>query len=159
MVALDPNVDWAEVARRLQADPTQDPAYAAYLRQFGIQNANIRNEIQARTEAVQRAINRNAAGFEQEKSNKTRDVALGYEERGFAGSGFQQQEQIRTGAEVDYRRQQSEAEQTDSLAGQNRAANNDLNELAQRRAEEEMQARTRIGQKRANQQYNPTALA
>lgn len=136
----------------------QDAAYAAYLRQMGIQQSNIRNEIQARTEAVQRAINRNAAGFEQQKAEGVRNTGLSWEDRGLYNSGLRQQEQGKVAAGVDYQRQQSETEQTDALAQANRQAQNSLSELAQKRAEEELNARTRIGQKRAQQVYNPMAV-
>lgn len=136
----------------------QDAAYAAYLRQMGVQQANIRNEIQARTEAVQRAINRNAAGFEQQKAEGVRNAGLGWEDRGLFNSGLRQQDQAKTAAGVDYQRQQSEADQTDALATANRQAQNSLSDLAQKRAEEELNARTRIGQKRAQQVYNPMAV-
>ncbi len=152
----------AALAQRAPEDANpamQDAAYAAYLRQMGVQQANIRNEIQARTEAVQRAINRNAAGYEQQKSEKTRDIALGYEDRGLSSSGARMQDQTKAAASVDYTRQQGEAEQTDALAAANRTAQGSLAELGQRRVEEERAARTRLGQSRAQQVFNPTAVA
>lgn len=133
----------------------EDPAYQAFLRSMGVQQANIKNEIIARTEAVQRAINRNAAGYEVQKKDKQRSIGLGFEDRGLGNSGAQYRQQSEAAAAVDYDRQQSEASQHDALDAANRAATQSLAELGQRRAEEEIAARNRIGQRRAQQTYNP----
>lgn len=133
----------------------EDPAYAAYLRTMGIGQADIKNEIMARTEAVQRAINRNAAGYEQQKKEGTKKVALGFEDRGLGNSGAQYQQQNEVASNVDYSRNQDEAAQRDALSAANRQSQQALSQLGQKRAEMEFEARTRIGQKRAQQQYNP----
>lgn len=133
----------------------EDPSYQAFLRAMGVQQANIKNEILSRTEAVLRAINRNAAGYEVQKKDKQRNIGLGFEDRGLGNSGAQYKQQSEAAAAVDYDRQQSEASQTDALDTANRAATQSLAELGQRRAEEEIAARNRIGQRRAQQTYNP----
>lgn len=134
----------------------QDPAYAAYLRTMGVQQANITNEIQNRTEAVQRAINRNAAGFEQQKDTGVNQVGLNFEDRGLYNSGVRQQEQGKTAAGVDYSRQQSEANQTDALSAANQQSEGSLATLAQQRVDQERAARDRIGAQGRQQAYNPT---
>lgn len=133
----------------------EDPAYAAYLRTMGVEQANIKNEIMARTEAVQRAINRNAAGYEQQKSERTKSVGLDFEGRGLGNSGAQYTQQNEASANIDYQRNQDESAQRDALDTANRSSQAALAQLGQRRAEEELAARQRIGEKRAQRTYNP----
>lgn len=133
----------------------EDPAYAAYLRTMGISTADIKNEIMARTEAVQRAINRNAAGYEQQKSEGRKKVQLGFQDRGLGNSGAQFNQENEVASNVDYARNQDEAAQRDALSAANRQSQQALSQLGQKRAEMEFEARTRIGQKRAQQTYNP----
>jgi hypothetical protein len=133
----------------------EDPAYAAYLRTMGIQQADIKNEIIARTTAVQDAINRNAAGYGEQKATQTKNAGLDFQSRGLGNSGAQYQAQDKAVADVTYQQNQDEAAQRDALQVANRNSQQALSQLGQKRAEMEFDARSRIGQKRAQQTYNP----
>jgi hypothetical protein len=157
MGGLDPNVDWGYIQRAMGANPaTQDAAYMAFLRQMGAEEANIKNEIQARVETSQRAVNRAAAGYSQQKKEATRNTALGYEDRGFTGGGIAAKAVDEAGAKVDYDRQQYESGETDAIQEANRKAQVQLSDLARQRTEQEFAARRRIGEGRAQQVYDPT---
>lgn len=134
----------------------EDPAFLAFLRMSGVSEANLRNEIIFRTEAAQRAVNRAAAGYEQQKAQAGRNIGLSFEDRGLGNSGEQFRQQGESAAGIDYNRQSNEAQSNDALSLANMQAQNSLAELAQKRVEEEMAARERVGAKRAQQTYNPT---
>lgn len=135
----------------------EDPAYAAFLRTSGVQTSNIKNEILARIEQANSERNRAAAGYEVKKDESNRDVGLAYEDRGFYNSGIRQKEQATEAGKIDYQRNQEEAGRSDALESANRAAQGNLAELGQKRAEEELAARTRINKQRADQTYSPAA--
>jgi len=120
---------------------------------FGVQESNLRGEIQARIDQATRETNRAAAGFEQRKQDETRQVGLDFEDRGLFASGARMRGQSDAAAKVDYQRQMEEAARSDALANENRRTENELAELAQRRAEEEIAARSRIAEKRGAQTY------
>lgn len=76
MAELDPN------------DPVaSDPKYLAFLRMLGVQESNLRAEIQARIDQATRETNRAAAGFAQRKTEATRRIDLDFEDRGLFSSG------------------------------------------------------------------------
>ena len=143
-----------QYAARLASDPVMtDPKFLAFLRMMGVDESNIRNEIQARLEQANRETNRAAAGFEQRKTEQTRNIGLDFEDRGLFGSGARVGHQAEASAKVDYDRQMEESARMDALAGQNRNSNQELNRLAQQRAEEELAARNRIAEKRGAQTF------
>lgn len=134
----------------------EDPQYAAFLRTSGVTTANIKNEILARIEQANSERNRSAAGYATKKDETMRNVGNEYESRGFYSSGIRQQEQAAEAGKLDYQMQMEDAARTDALQNANRGAQNQLAELGQRRAEEEIAARTRVNERRAKQTYDPT---
>lgn len=135
----------------------EDPAYAAFLRTSGVQTANIKNEILARIDQANSERNRSAAGYQVKKDESNRDIGLAYEDRGFYNSGVRQKEQAAESGKLDYQQNTEDASRTDALETANRAAQGSLADLGQRRAEEEIAARTRVNQTRSQQAYNPAA--
>lgn len=141
-----------------RADPVfSDPKYLAFMRMSGVQDANIRNEIQARIDQANRETNRAAAGYEQKKKEQTRNIGLDYEDRGLYHSGSRGIQQSEASANIDYDRQMDEAARTDALMNANRSAEQDLARIAQERAEEEIGARNRLAEKRGSQTYQAGA--
>jgi hypothetical protein len=135
----------------------EDPAYAAFVRMSGVQTSNIKNEIQARITAANSERNRAAAGYDKKADDTQREVGLDYEDRGFYNSGFRSSMQASKVGDVRYNQNLEEAARTDAMESANRHATQDLAELGQKRAEEEIAARSRINEKRAKQTYNPAA--
>lgn len=141
-----------------RADPVfSDPKYLAFMRMSGVQDANIRNEIQARIDQANRETNRAAAGYETKKKEQTRNIGLDFEDRGLNLSGRRISSQAEASANVDYDRQMEEAARADALANANRKAEQDLARIAQDRAEEEIGARNRLAEKRGTQVYQAGA--
>lgn len=157
--------DWEEITAALRNRQAQgpnpameDPAYQAFLRMSGVQTANIKNEIQARIEQTQRENNRAAAGYAQQKDEQTRNIGLDYEDRGFYSSGARTGAQGTAAGKIDYARQQDETARNDALASANRTAEGNLAEIGQKRAEEEIAARTRVTAARGRSTYDPTSV-
>jgi peptidoglycan hydrolase-like protein with peptidoglycan-binding domain len=153
---LDDLTRWVigEKGAERRADPVySDPKYLAFMRMSGVDEANIRNEIQARIDQTNRETNRAAAGFAQRKTDQTRQIGLDFEDRGLFGSGGRMTQQADASAKIDYDRQMEEAARADALANANRSAEQDLAKIAQNRAEEELNARSRVAEKRGAQTY------
>ena len=126
-----------------------DPAYQAFLRSSGLHEAQLRDEIQYRIDSTNKQINRRAAGYEDQKSDATRDVGRGYDARGLYQSGARMADQADASADVDRQRLEAEATQRDSLEQQQRGLDAQINALARSRAEEEVAARGRAFEKTA----------
>ena len=126
-----------------------DPAYQAFLRSSGLHEAQLRDEIQYRIDTTNKQINRRAAGYEDQKSDATRDIGRGYDARGLYQSGARMADQADASADVDRQRLEAEATQRDSLEQQQRGLDAQINALARSRAEEEVAARGRAFEKTA----------
>jgi hypothetical protein len=146
--------------RENEANPNPaltDPAYQAYLRQSGVQQATIKDEILARIDTANRERNRAAAGFQMQKDTTTKNIATDFEGRGLYSSGVRQSQQADASGKIDFQMQQEDAARNDALTEANRRAEQQLAELGQRKAEEEIAARNRVGEKRAKGAYGQVA--
>lgn len=146
--------------RENEANPNPaltDPAYQAFLRQSGVQQQNLRDEILARIDQTNRERNRAAQGFQLQKDEGVKNVGLDFEGRGLYSSGTRRGAQGELVQKIDYTMQNEDAARTDALNEQNRRAEQQLAELGQRRAEEEIAARNRVAEKRAKNVYGQVA--
>lgn len=134
--------------------PMQDIAFQTFLRESGARESELLDEIQWRTEQSTREINRRAAGFELDRENTRQKIQTDYRERGFGNkSSFRDRDEGRATTEIDNQQLGYEAGVRDDLQAALRNAQSDINSLYRRRADEELAARQRVGQRTANETY------
>ncbi len=106
--------------------------------------------MQDRTEQNTREINRRAAGFQMDKANAKETISNDYADRGFGGANTSREGDIgKATTEIDKDQFNFETQQRDALAQATRTAQGDIQSLYRQRADEELNARQRIGERDA----------
>lgn len=93
-----------------------DPAYQAYLRGMGVEEAEITNILNTRVGALTRQLGRKLPAYAEAKAQAIKGTGQEYEGRGFFRSGNRVQEQARVGRESDRERMDYEADVRDQIA-------------------------------------------
>jgi len=94
-----------------------DPAYLAYLRSVGVEDADLQNVAAQRVSALTRQLARGLPGYAQQKQDAVTSVGNEFEDRGVFRSGMRQVKQADAGRAVDTARNEFEAGLRDQIAG------------------------------------------
>ena len=94
-----------------------DPAYLAYLRSVGVEEADLQNVAAQRVSALTRQLARGLPGYAQQKTDAIQGVGNQFEDRGIFRGGMRQVKQADAGREVDRARNEFELGIRDNIAG------------------------------------------
>lgn len=93
-----------------------DPAYLAYLRGAGVEEAELNNVLGTRVGALTRSIGRALPAYADKRAEAIEGAGNAAESRGFFRSGQRMTNQFRAGRDVDRERMNFEAETRDKMA-------------------------------------------
>lgn len=130
-----------------------DPALSAFMRQMGAEEAAIRAQARQEVESAQAQWNLSAPMWDQRIEDATNAVAMDAEERGLYRSGATVTGIARGRAGIEGERAAAAAALRDQAMASQRAAQDRVLGLRREAAEQELAARTRIGQRRAETTY------
>lgn len=129
----------------LTLTPAMDPAYLAFLRASGVQEAEASAEADTRISQLRRGLNRRAVGYQEDARLTNRAVGEDYENRGLYESGRRVSDQADAAAMIGRQRLDDEETTGDQISNTTNAAASTIARLRRQRAEEELNSRTRIG--------------
>lgn len=124
--------------------PYQDPAYLAFLRQQGVQESDLVGEAAYRIAGLQRQRARQLPRFDDRMREEPERISDDFENRGFLRSGANMVAQARSRRDILRDRGDFEAGIGDSISDLNRTAAMGVADLRRQRAEEELNARSRV---------------
>ena len=93
-----------------------DPAYLAYLRGAGVEEAELQNVLGTRVGALTRQLGRELPAYADKRERAVEGAGNAAESRGFFRSGARMQDQARAGIDVDRERMNFEASIRDEIA-------------------------------------------
>lgn len=93
-----------------------DPAYLAYLRGSGVEEAALQNVLGTRIGALTRQLGRELPAYADKRDQAVENAGLAAESRGFFRSGQRMTDQARAGLAVDRERNNFEANIRDQMA-------------------------------------------
>lgn len=94
-----------------------DPAYLAYLRSVGVEEADLQNVAAQRVSALTRQLARGLPGYAQQRTDAIAGVGHQFEDRGVFRSGNRQIKQADAAREIDRSRNEFEVGLRDQIAG------------------------------------------
>lgn len=129
----------------LTLTPAMDPAYLAFLRSSGVQEAETSAEASRRISQLNRGLTRRSAGYAEDSRLAVRDVGEAAEERGMFNSGRRISDQNDAAAAVGRRQAEDAAQTGDDVSNTSYDAATAIARLRRQNAEAELDSRTRIG--------------
>lgn len=123
-----------------------DQDYGAFLRKMQFDESSIQSSLQAAQEAARRRIAGQAGQYDTQRIQAERGVNNSFESRGMSRSGGRLKQQSETRTAIDLGQRQFEDQVYEGSAAAEREAATRIADMRRERAEQELNARTRLTQ-------------